>query len=66
MRKIFNVRREYIREINFTKSVYYVSFLDEEGDILVGNYGKISMVSCDENTYFKKKVSIYILNEIWS
>jgi hypothetical protein len=42
------VRRELIREIKFPEPVYSVSFLNEEGDILVGHQGKVSMVSRED------------------
>ena len=42
------MRRELIREIKFPEPVYSVSFLNEEGDILIGHKGKVSMVSCED------------------
>ena len=42
------MRRELIREIKFPEPVYSVSFLNEEGDILVGHQGKVSMVSRED------------------
>ena len=35
--KIWNVRRELIREIKFPEPVFCVSFLNEDGDILIGH-----------------------------
>lgn len=46
--KIWNIRRELIREIKFPEPVYCVSFLNENGDILVGHQGKVSMVSRED------------------
>jgi WD40 repeat protein len=43
--KIFNVKKELIREIKFPEPVFSVSFLNREGDIIVGHLGKVSTVS---------------------
>lgn len=43
--KVWNIKKELIREIKFPEPVYSVSFLNEQGDILVGHHGKVSMVS---------------------
>lgn len=43
--KIWNIKKELLREIKFPEPVYSVSFLNEHGDILVGHHGKVSMVS---------------------
>lgn len=43
--KVWNVKKELIREIKFPEKVYSVSFLNPDGDILVGHHGKVSMVS---------------------
>ena len=42
--KIWNVKRELIREIKFPEPVESVTFLNYEGDILVGHLGKTSSV----------------------
>lgn len=43
--KIWNLKKELIREIQFPEPVYSVSFLNEEGDIIVGHLGKVSTVA---------------------
>jgi WD40 repeat protein len=46
--KIWNIKKELIREIKFPEAVYSVSFLNDKGDLLVGHNGKVSMVSVDD------------------
>ena len=43
--KVWNIKKEMIREIKFPEPVYSVSFLNKDGDILVGHLGKVSTVS---------------------
>ena len=43
--KVWNIKKELIREIKFPEPVYSVSFLNNEGDIIVGHLGKLSTVS---------------------
>ena len=43
--KVWNIKKEMIREIKFPEPVYSVSFLNADGDILVGHLGKVSTVS---------------------
>ena len=43
--KVWNIKKEMIREIKFPEPVYSVSFLNAAGDILVGHLGKVSTVS---------------------
>lgn len=55
--KVWNVKKELIREIKFPEKVYSVSFLNEQGDILVGHHGKVSMVSHEDyNPYEIEKL----------
>jgi hypothetical protein len=42
--KIWNIRKELIREIKFPDPITSVIFLNKEGDILVGHVGKVSSV----------------------
>ena len=42
--KIWNIKRQLIREIKFPEPVESVSFLNHEGDILVGHLGKTSAI----------------------
>lgn len=46
--KIWNIKKDLIREIKFPEEVYTVSFLNREGDIIVGHKGKVSTVSCKD------------------
>ena len=43
--KVWNIKKELIREIKFPEPVYSVSFLNKDGDIIVGHLGKVSTVS---------------------
>ena len=51
--KVWNFKKELIREIKFPEPVYSVSFLNEAGDILVGHLGKVSTVSCRDYQPFE-------------
>jgi len=51
--KVWNVKKELIREIKFPEKVYSVSFLNPDGDILVGHHGKVSMVSHNDYNPFE-------------
>lgn len=42
--KVWNKRKELIREIKFPEPITAVAFLNEEGDLLVGHLGKVSSV----------------------
>ena len=42
--KIWSVKKDLLREIRFPEPVYSVSFLNSDGDILVGHHGKVSTV----------------------
>ena len=55
--KIWNVKKELIREIKFPEPVYSVSFLNKDADLIVGHMGKISTVSVhDYQPYEIKKL----------
>ena len=43
--KVWNVKKELIREIKFPEPVTSVSFLNDKSDIIVGHLGKVSTVS---------------------
>ena len=43
--KVWNIKKELIREIKFPESVRSATFLDDGCDILVGHQGRISLVS---------------------
>ena len=42
--KVWNYRKELIREVKFTEPVSAVCFQDEEGNLLVGHEGKLSRI----------------------
>jgi WD40 repeat protein len=46
--KIWNCKKEKIREIKFPEEVYSVNFQNDSGDILVGHHGKVSMVTAED------------------
>lgn len=46
--KVWNVKKELIREIKFPEEVYSVAFLNQKGDLLVGHRGKVSMVAVQD------------------
>ena len=54
--KIWNYRRQLIREIKFTEPISAVCFLNEQADLAVGHKGKISRIAAidylpDESLY---------------
>jgi len=51
--KVWNIKKELIREIKFPEKVFSVSFLNRDGDILVGHHGKVSMVSHEDYNPFE-------------
>lgn len=46
--KVWNARRQLLREIKFPEQVLGVTFLNENGDILVGHEGKVSLVKASD------------------
>lgn len=42
--KIWNFKRELIREIKFTEPISAICFLNKEGDLVVGHIGKVSKI----------------------
>jgi len=42
--KIWNFRRQLIREIKFTEPISAVCFLNVRGDLIVGHKGKLSRI----------------------
>lgn len=42
--KVWNIRKQLIREIKFPEPITSVAFLNNEADILVGHIGKVSSV----------------------
>jgi WD40 repeat protein len=53
--KVWNIRKELIREIKFPEPITAVSFLNQRGDILVGHVGKVSSVMADDYKPFEIK-----------
>jgi WD40 repeat protein len=43
--KVWNVKKELIREIKFPEPVTSISFLNEHSDLIIGHLGKVSTVS---------------------
>jgi len=43
--KVWSRKKTLLREIKFPEPVYSVSFMNDQGDLLVGHHGKVSMVA---------------------
>jgi len=43
--RVWNLKKELIREIKFPEPIYSVSFLNSQADIIIGHMGKVSTVS---------------------
>lgn len=52
--KIWNMQKELIREIQFTEAISAVVFLNEQADVLVGHFGKLSIVSATDYKPFEQ------------
>lgn len=53
--KVWNIKKEMIREIKFPEPITAVSFLNQRGDILVGHVGKVSSVMAVDYKPFESK-----------
>lgn len=53
--KVWNIKKEMIREIKFPEPITAVSFLNHRGDILVGHVGKVSSVMAADYKPFESK-----------
>ena len=42
--KVWNLKKEMIREIKVPEKIYSVAFLNDKGDILIGHNAKVSTV----------------------
>lgn len=42
--KVWNIKKELLREIKFPEPITSVCFLNSDGDLLVGHVGKVSTV----------------------
>jgi WD40 repeat protein len=54
--KIWNSKKQLIREIKFVEAVNSATFLNEQGDILVGHSGNLSRL--DSENYMDKKMDV--------
>ena len=61
--KIWNVKKALIREIKFLDPVQSVTFLNEDGDILVGHSHKVSMIS-QQNYFLRKNDRVFRPDEL--
>lgn len=53
--KVWNFRKELVREIKFPEPITAVCFLNPKGDILVGHVGKVSSVMAGDYKPFESK-----------
>ena len=53
--KVWNMRKQLIREIKFPEPITSVCFLNAKGDILVGHVGKVSSVVAGDYKPFETK-----------
>lgn len=53
--KVWNFRKELVREIKFPEPITAVCFLNPKGDILVGHIGKVSSVMAVDYKPFESK-----------
>ena len=53
--KVWNTKKELIREIKFPEPITAVSFLNSDADILVGHVGKVSSVMAVDYKPFENK-----------
>ena len=56
--KIWNIKKNLIREVKFLDPVHTVTFLSEEGDILVGHSHKVSLIT-HEDYHLKEIKRLY-------
>lgn len=53
--KVWNIKKELVREIKFPEPITAVCFLNAHGDILVGHVGKVSSVMATDYKPFEVK-----------
>jgi hypothetical protein len=53
--KVWNIKKELVREIKFPEPITAVCFLNPLGDILVGHVGKVSSVMAIDYKPFESK-----------
>ena len=61
--KIWNYKKELIREIKFYETVSAVSFMNKEGDILVGHNGQLSKIAVADYNPFQFPSMLGCTNE---
>lgn len=61
--KVWNMRKEMIREIKFPEPITSVCFLNPQGDILVGHVGKVSSVMAADYKPFESKSLTHLSDE---
>jgi WD40 repeat protein len=65
--KVWNFRKELVREIKFPEPITAVCFLNPQGDILVGHIGKVSSVmSADYKPFESKELTAFKEGDILS
>ena len=65
--KVWNFRKELVREIKFPEPITAVCFLNPQGDILVGHIGKVSSVmSADYKPFESKELTAFNEGDIFS
>lgn len=55
MVKVWNRKKQLVREIKFPEPISSVCFLNENADVLVGHVGKVSSVSAQDYKPFESK-----------
>ena len=53
--KVWNMKKEMVREIKFPEPITAVCFFNQDGDILVGHVGKVSTVMAIDYKPFENK-----------
>ena len=53
--KVWNMRKELVREIKFPEPITAVCFFNQQGDILVGHVGKVSSVMAMDYKPFENR-----------
>ena len=59
--KVWNYRRQIIREVKFTEPISAVSFLNARADLVVGHKGKLSRINAED---YLPDVSFYQMPEM--
>lgn len=62
--KVWNFKRELIREIKFTEPISAICFLNKQGDLIVGHKGKISKIIAKDYLPHKSQYEVLSTAEI--